>query len=189
MTRNDDHLRDADLGPVIDMLRAERPTASALELDTVKRQVMSRVARNPQQGSRRTEFMRSRIAILGMLVLGLVLSTSGAGLAVSGLAGSDKAAVSQYGHASPTPTGGGGVLGEEESGGSMPSEQNNAPSGDTNNNGGSNLQPSRQVESGAQSGGGNELPFTGFAAIPILLGGIALLSVGLVLRRRTSSDS
>jgi hypothetical protein len=181
MTRNDDHLRDADLGPVIDMLRAERPTASALELDSIKRRVMTNVARNPVKGSRRTEFMRSRLAILGMLVLGLVLSTSGAGLAVSGLANSDKAAISQYG---PSPdTGGGGVLGEEESGGTMPQEESNSPQQDNA------LQPSRQVESGAQSGGGNELPFTGFAAIPILLGGIALLSAGLVLRRRTGSDS
>jgi hypothetical protein len=174
MTRNDDHLRDADLGPVIDMLHAERPTASALELDSIKRRVMTNVARNPVKGSRRTEFMRSRIAILGMLVLGLVLSTSGAGLAVSGLANSDKAAVSQYG---PTETGGGGVLGEEESSGTMPQEESNA------------LQPSQQVESGAQSGGGNELPFTGFAAIPILLGGVALLGTGLVLRRRSADDS
>jgi hypothetical protein len=183
MTRNEDHLRDADLGPVIDMLRAERPSASALELDSIKQRVMRNVARNPGKGSRRTEFMRSRIAILGMLVLGFVLSTSGAGLAVSGLANSNKAAISQYGGGT-TPQGGGGVLGEEESSGSMPQEESNSPSG-----GSDNLQPTRQVESGAQSNGGNELPFTGFAAIPILLGGVALLSVGLVLRRRTRTDS
>jgi hypothetical protein len=185
MTRNDDHLRDADLGPVIDMLRAERPMATALELDSVKQRVMRNVARNPAKGSRRTEFMRSRIAILGMLVLGLVLSTSGAGLAVTGLANSDKAAISQYGGGT-TPQGGGGVLGEEESGGggTQPQEENNSPNG-----GGTDVQPTQQVESGAQSGGGSELPFTGFAAIPILLGGVALLSAGLVLRRRTGTDS
>ena len=44
------------------------------------------------------------------------------------------------------------------------------------------VQP-RQVESGADSG--DELPFTGFLALPVLLGGVALLSAGLVLRRRT----
>ena len=118
-----------------------------------------------------------------MLVLGLVLSTSGAGLAVTGLANSDKAAISQYGGGT-TPQGGGGVLGEEETGGgTMPQEENNSPSG------GTDVQPTQQVESGAQSGGGSELPFTGFAAIPILLGGVALLSAGLVLRRRTGTDS
>ena len=41
-------------------------------------------------------------------------------------------------------------------------------------------QPTRQVE----ASGGDELPFTGFAAVPILLGGIALLAAGLVMRKR-----
>ncbi len=42
--------------------------------------------------------MRSRLAILGMLVLGMVLSTGGAGLAVSGFANpKGNAAQSQYG--------------------------------------------------------------------------------------------
>ena len=67
----------------------------------------------------------------------------------------------------------------------MPSEETNAPTQGENND----LQPTRQVESGTQGTSGNELPFTGFAAIPILLGGVALLSMGLVLRRRTRTDS
>ena len=66
-----------------------------------------------------------------------------------------------------------------------PPEENGAPTQGDNNK----LQPTRQVESGTQGTGGNELPFTGFAAIPILLGGVALLSVGLVLRRRTRTDN
>ena len=194
MSHHDNHLHDAELGPVIDRLQAERPTASALELDLVKQRVRDRVARNAR-GSRRTEFMRSRLAILGMLVAGMVLSTGGAGLAVSGFASqSGNAAQVQYGGTTPTPsgtpTGGGGtqpgneVLGEEESGGGAPNE---------NNGGGPNekkksSQPTRQVETGAQGTGGEQLPFTGFAAIPILLGGVALLGTGLVLRRRTADD-
>ena len=127
--------------------------------------------------------MRSRLAILGMLVAGMVLSTGGAGLAVSGFASQNQnAAESQYVTTTPTPSStpkGGGqqpgneVLGEEESGG------NNQPKA---------TQPARQVESGAQGTGGEQLPFTGFAAIPILLGGVALLATGLVLRRRTADD-
>ena len=50
------------------------------------------------------------------------------------------------------------------------------------------FQPARQVEAGAQGSGGEELPFTGFAAIPILLGGVALLTSGLVLRKRAADE-
>src|SRR4051794_4288354 len=176
MSHHDDHLHDAELGPVISRLQSERPTASALELDLIKQRVRERVTRNARR-SRRTEFMRSRLAILSMLVLGMVLSTGGAGLAVSGFASQKQnAAASQYGQ---PPSGGtkpgNEVLGEEGSGG--PTE---------NNGGGPTAQPERQVESGAQGNG--QLPFTGFAAIPVLLGGVALLCTGLVLRRRTADD-
>jgi hypothetical protein len=177
MTNHDDHLRDAEFGPVIDRLRAERPAASALELDTIKQRVRSRVARDTR-GSGRTESMRSRLAILGMLVLGMVLSTGGAGLAVSGFANpKGNAAQTQYGG----PAGGGSqpeeeVLGEEGTGGggggSQPEE----------------VQPERQAELGVQNTGGEQLPFTGFAAIPVLLGGVALLGGGLVLRRRANAS-
>jgi len=186
MNHHDDHFRDAELGPVIDRLEAERPTASALELDAIKQRVRSRAGR-----SRRTESMRSRIAILATLALGMVLSTGGAGLAVSGFASqSDNAAVSQYGTSTPTPEGtpDGGrndVLGEEESGGpSGGGGENGTPAGEENES-----QPARQVEAGAQGESNDEqLPFTGFAAIPVLLGGVALLTTGLVLRRRTGSE-
>jgi hypothetical protein len=40
-------------------------------------------------------------------------------------------------------------------------------------------QAARQLE----SGGGGELPFTGYAAVPTLLIGIGLLAMGLILRR------
>ena len=126
--------------------------------------------------------MKSRMVILSMLVLGMLLSTTGAGLAVSGLAGQDNASTAQYGKAAPTPTGGGDVLGDEDSGNTV------LPKSNDNNGGGDNaVQPARQVEAGATTN--SKLPFTGFAAIPVLLGGIALLSAGLVLRRRTGEQS
>jgi hypothetical protein len=147
---------------VISLLRENRPEASALELDQIKQRARQKAA----QPLRRKQDMKSRLAILLMLVAGMMFSATGAGLAVQGLTGND-ASVSQYGAQNPP----GDVLGEEDEG-SDDAEQ---------------VQQPRQVESGADTG--DELPFTGFLALPVLLGGVALLSAGLVLRRRTRSDS
>ena len=142
---------------VIKLLRDSRPEATELELDQIKQRVRRRAA----QPARRKQDMKSRLAILLMLVAGMMFSATGAGLAVQGLT-SDDASVSQYDHTPP-----GTVLGEED-------ESSN------------DVQQPRQVETGANTG---ELPFTGFLALPVLLGGVVLLSTGLVLRRRTRSDS
>jgi hypothetical protein len=179
---NDSH---DDLQPVIEQLRANRPEASALELDTVKQRVHARVARRPGRRARSADLMKSRIAILTALVLGMTLSTAGAGLAVSGFVSqTDNAAVSQYGITpNETNPGGGDVLPEEDEGDVQGQEDESTPQPQPDN-----LQPPRQVEAGTQETGGEELPFTGFLAIPVLLGGIALLSVGLVLRRKASDE-
>ena len=127
--------------------------------------------------------MRSRLAIIAMLVFGMVLSTGGGALAVSGFTSQqDNAARGQYGGGNVGGQDeGGDVLGEDESGG--PTENNGGPAGEEEAS-----QPARQVEAGAQGSGGEELPFTGFAAIPILLGGVALLTSGLVLRKRAADE-
>jgi len=119
--------------------------------------------------------MKSRLAILAMLVAGMLLSTTGAGLAVTSLGGND-ASVAQYG--------GGGEEGANGGGGGT---NNGGGQGDVlgASDQGTEVQPARQVETGAGSG---QLPFTGFLAIPVLLGGVALLSTGIVLRRRTASE-
>ena len=131
--------------------------------------------------------MKSRLVILSMLVLGMLLSTTGAGLAITSLSGDD-ASVAQYG-GKTTPQsapGAGDVLGEEDSGaGTQPSG-----GGGTSPSGGedSGAQPARQAEAGTDTPSGSQLPFTGFAAVPILLGGLALLTIGLALRRRSSNE-
>jgi hypothetical protein len=173
-----------DLQPVIDQLRANRPEATALELDAIKQRVRARSTQPARRRTtRRAQLMKSRLVILSMLVVGMLLSTAGAGLAVSGLSGHRNASVAQYG--TSTPTGGGSVLGDQDSGTNvLPEDQSGggtSPSTKT-----PTTQPARQVEAGANTG--SSLPFTGFAAIPVLLGGIVLLSAGLVLRRRTGDQ-
>jgi len=129
--------------------------------------------------------MRSRLAIIAMLVFGGLLSTGGGALAVSGFSSQqDNAAAGQYGPKNTDDQGDQGVLGEDESGGPA-SGTDDTPAGGEDDA----VQPARQVEAGVQATGGEEqLPFTGFAAIPILLGGVALLTTGLVLRRRSSTE-
>ncbi len=168
--------------------------------------------------------MKSRLAIMAMLVAGLLMSGTGAGLAVTGVSGSGDASVAQYGQELPCDRNKDGIVdGNEDLNGDAPGcdEFGVLPGGDQGDNdcdangdgvispseaaakgcgapmgdddeGGNGptdtptvreeaAQPTRQTE----AGGDDELPFTGFAAVPILIGGIALLAGGLVLRRRT----
>ena len=169
-----------DLQPVIDQLRANRPEATALELDAIKQRVRARSSQPARRRTRRAQLMKSRMVILSMLVFGMLLSTAGAGLAVTTLT-QKNASVAEYGRTT-TPPPSNNVLGDQDSGqGVQPSDTNPA------NGGGTDTQPSRQVQAGTTTPSSN-LPFTGFAAVPILLGGIALLSAGLVLRRRTGDE-
>jgi hypothetical protein len=185
MNHSDDLHADG-LDSVVEQLRAHRPEATALELDAVKRRVRERVATRPAgRRARSASLMKSRLAILSMLVTGMLLSTAGAGLAIDGVTSSNSASVAQYG-GKDTGGNGGDVLGEDDSnspGGVAGENSGSAPGGTAGEETG--VQPARQVESGAGSG---SLPFTGFLAIPVLLGGLALLSAGLVLRRRSAHD-
>jgi hypothetical protein len=159
---------------VIRLLRENRPEATELELDQIKQRVRRRTVQRP---SRRREAMKSRLAILSMLALGMVFSTTGAGLAVQGLT-SDDASVAQYGPEGEQPPG--GVLGEDVAGGGGGGEADEGGVA-----GEEAVQPARQVAAGSAD---DTLPFTGFLAIPVLVGGVALLSTGLVMRHRTRRD-
>ena len=203
---------------VIRRLEEERPQATSMQLDEIKQRVRRRAVNPSRKGN---QSMKSRFAILAMLVTGMLFSTAGAGLAISGI--QDNASVSQYaapvctptptpaGGVNPaqTPTGGsgggnvceeGGVLpaeeskpGSEEGGGTSPSEgaeeteeggvlpaEESSPETET----APATQPERQTAAQAET---SQLPMTGFAAIPVLVGGLALLAGGLILRRRTTN--
>src|SRR5215212_4343596 len=120
MSNHDD--LQPDLQPVIDQLRAHRPEATALELDAIKQRVRARASHPARRRTRRAQLMKSRLVILSMLVFGMLLSTAGAGLAVTGLSGNKSASIAAYPSPSPTPTqtaktpSGGGVLGDQDQG-------------------------------------------------------------------------
>ena len=142
--------------------------------------------------------MRTRAAIVSMLVMGFTFSTTGAGLAITGFAESKQAADAQYPPppappqtvttTPPAPAPQQGVLPETEQ--SPPvAEEEVIPDAKPEQNAkpdeavapAQEVQPTRQAEVGADTG--DSLPFTGFAALPVLLFGIALMTAGLVMRR------
>jgi hypothetical protein len=165
---------------VIQLLEDGRPQATDLELDKIKQRIRRGQA---AASSGRKQSMKSRLTILAMVAFGMLFSTAGAGLAVSGISSNTNASVAQYGTPTPTPVS--TTVAAEEEGGVLPAEEsNNAPEGGVAPAEEESTQPTRQVEATTES----QLPFTGFAAIPVMLGGIALLTGGLVLRRRTRAE-
>ena len=126
--------------------------------------------------------MKSRLAILSMLVGALLMSMTGASLAISGISSTtNDASVAQYGggvapeEQTPTPAPGGGVA---------PEEQNHTPTGTTTTTTpAAAAQPARQVEAGQTT---NQLPFTGFAAMWVVWLAIAWFVFGHRRVRYTS---
>ncbi len=121
--------------------------------------------------------MKSRVAVVMVLALGVFMSGTGATLAVSGISASGSASSAQY--PDDTPRGDNGVLGTRGSGGNKDEQQPaSAVAGET--------QSFRQVASTSSSG---SLPFTGFLAIPVLIVGFGLLGAGVAMRLRNRSGN
>lgn len=195
-----------------DLLRENRPTLSALELDRVKQRARAQANRKTDvYGWKGIPIMRLRLVATSLLVAGVFFTGSGASLAV--ISDSQSAGVAQYpGATVPTPTnttsspGNNLVLGQKFSGSTPTTTPKTTPTTPTgmnevlgaHTNGTSNagsapaqlvapatVQATRQL---GTNGGGNQLPFTGFAAIPVLLIGILMLLSGVALRRTLRRD-
>jgi len=168
----------AELTPIEQRLRAERATATPVELDALKLRAMRQAAPAAPR-LRKGVWMKSRLALTLMIVLGLMMSTTGAGLAISGSSDSGSAAQGQYGKddddGGPNDNLAGTVQGGDGGGGDV---AGTAPAADT--------QPTEQVAVATDDGG--SLPFTGFVTIPLIVGGVALLSGGALLRWRARDE-
>jgi hypothetical protein len=167
-----------DLLDVVMALEHHRPQLTDAELARVKRRATGRgagtaAARNPRPTG---GFMRSRLALIAVLALGAIFSGGGAALGVSAIS-NGTSGEAQYGPP-PCQKNCGTVLGERDQGGGQPADTG-AVAGvrDTS----APAQAPRQVQQSSD----DELPFTGYAAIPLLLMGIALLGGGVALRRST----
>jgi hypothetical protein len=156
-----------DVADLTARLREERPTLSPLELDRLRKRLAARpVPERQPRLSRSPSFLGSRLAVTMLLTLGIVMGTTGAGLAVSGLSGDGSAGQGQYEQPGENAGGEekGAVLGK--------AEHSPAPK-----------QGAQQVAA-VEEGGGESLPFTGMVGIPLLLTGVAMLATGLLVRRR-----
>jgi hypothetical protein len=179
-------------------------------------------AGGPRVMTRAPRHRRAPAVITACLALGILLSSAGTGLAVSGLSGDGTAVLRQYetpgGTATTPPLGGtppattttttgapgttggtdtGAVEGTtsteapttptatEEQSGVAGVQTTEKPTSDTAGEQARDLAPLGQVQAATASG--DELPFTGASAIPILAAGLVLLLVGLVLRRRAAT--
>ena len=181
---NHDNL-DPGLAEIARLLREERTQADPDLLERTRVRVRAQ-ARRPGRTptwtrTRKDAFMRSRIAITATLTVGILMMATSSGLALSGIAGDGSAGTAQYPRLEVLPGTESGeapeTLGEPAAG---------EPAGEEVV-GENDVQGTRQVSLSGDSA--DKLPFTGFAAIFLLAGGLALLTVGLVLRRGLGRSS
>jgi len=170
---------------------------TALELDAAKVRVMKSALKPGMFAKKKGSFMKSRVALVAVLALGVFMSGTGATLAVSGFADNGSASSAQY----P----------QEENGGKKPhhiveaekgsgSECTGGSGGNSGANGGNGSNKNcnepapepaevqvetQAVEQVAATGSSSSLPFTGFLAVPVLIVGLGLLGAGVAMRVRS----
>ena len=116
--------------------------------------------------------MKSRLAILAMLVAGMLFSTAGAGLAVSGFSSQQQRQRRRSTAASQRR--------RRRQRRRRPARTSRQPGAAATSTSGSRARgdrsPPARSRPARRAPAASQLPFTGFAAIPVLLGGIALLT-------------
>ena len=191
-----------DLQGIDAALRELRPELPEDRARSISMRARNRARTSALQSNHSKETsLRSRLAILTMLVLGFAFSGAGVGLAVTGLNTEGRSAADQqYDRPAVNPTTAptlsptaptNEVEGDTDEGtnpgvaGESDDQGDNGVAGaeDEGVAGVEDTQDTRQL---AVEQGGEELPFTGFAAIPVLLMGLALLTGGFLLRRRST---
>jgi hypothetical protein len=172
---NQDELRLPDeLDALALRLRAERPRLSPLELDRAKRRML---AGAPHTSIRtKGSIMRSRLALIAILAFGALFSGTGAVLALDT---SLSASQVTYQPTNNQPT----VLGQNQSGQTPTTPTTTPQTLPSTTSGTPAAKPAQQAAATTTSG--ETLPFTGLAAIPILLIGLGMLVLGAVIARRT----
>jgi hypothetical protein len=124
--------------------------------------------------------MKSRVALVAVLALGVFMSGTGASLAVSGFANTGSASSAQYPSSEkhkPHHI----VEAANSSGNACAENGNSSGSGSGSNCTEPEVQAVEQV---AVQSSSSSLPFTGFLAIPVLIVGLGLLGAGVVMRLR-----
>lgn len=161
----------SDFSDIEQELRAQRPEATPLELDRIRQ----RVASSDAAPKRRRRAVVPRTAFTALVATGALMMGAASTLALSGTHKPVSAAGVEY------PTNNVQVLGETTGTTSTPTGTNPVQVLGEQQTPASTVQPTRQ----AQQPGGGELPFTGLAALPLLVLGAVMLLAGAVLRRRT----
>jgi hypothetical protein len=196
----------AELHGIEETLRANRPETSPLELDRIKLQAIrqARQGRPSFLARQKGAFMKSRLAMMLVIAAGFMLSTTGAGLAISGSSSSGSAAESQYTPAGVEEHGGHhsenqGVKGAATKGGNECSGNGTGSNGGNSGANGSNCNQPVETEPApaevevapvpaeqqAVVSNGSSLPFTGFVAIPLLIIGVLMVVGGAMLRLKS----
>ena len=198
----------AELREVDQRLREDRPALSALELDEIKVRALESAPRRATMrfGKQKGKLMKSRLAVVMVLALGLFMCGTGAALGASGSSGSGSAGSAQY----PEENEKNRICTEQEEAeageGNNPDcaytcEEKAAEAGEDVNEvcgytceeiaAGAEASPEEEercVEPAPASGGGGSLPYTGFPTFAVLLFGLGLIGAGWAMRLRIRAD-